>query len=253
MSRQNIRIVASRVELPEQFENLAKNKVDLFQGYYFTQPVVKPGQEMDPNRGDLVDLLMQTHQDVNLEKVAERIKKNAALGINLLRLVNGLQLARSQKISSVNQALMMIGAQGLARWLNLLLFAGGDDEGTSSPLFRTAATRGKTMEMIIRTIDGDGAEAKEEAEQAFLVGMLSLVHTLLGMSLEDALASFSLTPDVEQALQAREGRLGQLLLVTERVEECDFDEVTDLLDEIDVSTEQLRVAQIEAYDWVNGL
>ena len=56
-------------------------------------------------------------------------------------------MARAQKIDSVSQALMLMGRRGLARWLSLLLFAGGEEGGQSSPLFKMGATRGKIMDV----------------------------------------------------------------------------------------------------------
>ena len=75
----------------------------------------------------------------------------------------------------------MIGAEGLSRWLSLLLFQVGDRSGNRGPLFRMAATRARLMELLVCDRGGQDPEIKRRGETAFLVGILYLVHLLLGV------------------------------------------------------------------------
>ncbi len=254
LGKMSVSIMASRVEMPAQYQNLIRYGVQLFQGYYFTEPVLRDAGDLDGERAVLIDLLMQVQRGCEIGRIAEEFKRSAMLGVNLLRLVNGLQLARSQKIASVEQALMMIGAQGLSRWLNLMLFAGGDDEGTTTPLLRLATTRGKTLELLTLGDPAlDAAEAKQSAERAFLVGMLSLVHAQLGMTREQALATLNLVEEIRAPLEHREGRLGRLLELCERSEAGDAAGVEEVVGELGLSMEAAHEARMAAYQWADGL
>ncbi len=254
LGKMNVSIVASRVETPAQYHNLIDYGVQLFQGYYFAEPILRDSEALDAERAVLIDLLMEVQRECDLERIANAFKRNAMLGVNLLRLVNGLQLARSQKVASVEQALMMIGAQGLSRWLNLMLFAGGDDEGTSTPLLRLATTRGKMLELLTQgdpTLAPD--VAKERAEQAFLVGMLSLVHAQLGMTRERAIATMNLVDEIREPLEHRRGRIGRMLELCERSEAGDAAGVEEILADLDLSMDVANAARLAAYRWADGL
>jgi hypothetical protein len=58
----------------------------------------------------------------------------------------------------------------LQRWLQLLVFASGGQNGTSNPLLLMAATRGRLMELLAAELrPGDVALA----DQAFMAGIMS--------------------------------------------------------------------------------
>ena len=246
-------IIASRVDLPAQFENLAKRDVDLFQGYFYARHDPESATELSPDRAIVVELMTQISGGAELPEIEGDFKRNANLGVNLLRLVNGLQLARANRIDTVGQALMMIGVHGLSRWLNILLFAGDDPAGTASPLLKLATGRGKLMELLQIELVGDDPERRDDVDRAFLVGMLSLVHVVLGMSKEDALNELNLSKEVLAALEGSEGTCGVLLSIAMSLEESNLEAASEALDSLNINWDQLRRAQLESFVWTNGL
>lgn len=255
MRSHNVEIIASRVDLPAQFDNLVDRGIDLFQGYFYAKYDPKSEKKLSADRVTIVDLLTQVSGGAELHEIEEAFKKNANLGLSLLRLVNGLQLARSNRIGTVNQALVMIGAHGLSRWLNILLFAGTGEDGALSPLFKLASTRGKLMELLQLEIIGPepDADAKEVAERAFLIGMLSLAHVVLGMSEQRAVEELSMSKEIRVALESHEGQCGLLLHLCKCIEDSDIEMSEEILAEVGLSREQLQSAQVASFAWVNGL
>ncbi len=255
MRKQNVEIVASRVDLPTQFENLVEAGIDLFQGYFYARHDPASENELSPDRVTIVELLSRVSVGAELYEVEETFKKHANLGVSLLRLVNGLQLARSVKIDNVNQALVMIGAHGLSRWLNILLFAGAEEDGEKTPLFKLASSRGKLMELLqLQLLSADlGREEKDIVERAFLIGMLSLAHIVLGVSQLDAIEQLNLSDEIQAAVEHHQGVAGSLLELTKCLEDSDMENVQALLESLKLSRTQLQVAQSETYAWVNAL
>ncbi len=255
MRKQNVEIIASRVDLPTQFANLVEQGIDLFQGYFYARHDPDCEKELSPDRMTIVELLSRVSGGAEIYEVEEAFKKNANLGVSLLRLVNGLQLARSQKIETVNQALVMIGAHGLSRWLNILLFAGTGEDGSKTPLFKLASSRGKLMELLQLELLGPdiGRAEKDIAERAFLIGMLSLSHVVLGVSQLDAIEQLSLAEELRVAISDYDGVAGSLLKLTQALEDEDLDEVEKILANHSLTRKQLQGAQAEAFNWVNAL
>jgi len=255
MRKQNVEIIASRVDLPTQFYNLVDQGIDLFQGYFYARHDPDCEKELSAGRVTIIELLSRVSGGAEIAEVEEAFKKNANLGVSLLRLVNGLQLARSQKIETVSQALVMIGAHGLSRWLNILLFAGTDEDGGRTPLFKLASNRGKLMELLQLELLGSeiGRAEKDVAERAFLIGMLSLAHVVLGVSKLDAIEQLSLADELRLAISEHAGVAGSLLQLAESLEGEDVESVEATLDELSLSRSQLQWAQGEAFAWVNAL
>lgn len=254
LNRSGVQVIGTHVETHDQQEMLAGIDVGLYQGYFFAEPQIVSGEKIDPERSEVLRLIVELEKDVEIEAIADRFKKSPSLSVNLLRLVNGLKMARAQKIDSVSQALMMMGRQGLSRWLSLLLFAGSEESGSSSPVFKLGAARGRIMECLESDpADVDNDDRNDAGERAFITGMFSLIHVVLGSTPAEMLQEVSVSDEVRAALLEREGRLGQMLVLMEKVEAGDFDAVDNLLENLDLSSDQLQAAQVEAYNWLKSM
>jgi len=250
LERQSVKPVALCVETHEVFAEALEAGFHAFQGFFFARPTTVGARRLDTERTLLIGLLSRLQQEVDLEQIEREVKQSPSLSLNLLRLVNGLRFARSQRIASVRQALMMIGRRELERWLHLLLFAGGDEGGADDPLFTLAAGRAKAMELLCGQLSGLEPGA---GERAFLTGMLSLVDALLDAPLEEVLLDIQVEREIRDALLERRGTLGRLLAVQEHVERGTFDRAQALLDALGLDRSALLAAQAEAYGWVGGL
>jgi EAL and modified HD-GYP domain-containing signal transduction protein len=108
------------------------------------------------------------------------------------------------------------------------------------------------MEILVKEW-GPGPQDQDYSESAFMTGVLSLVDVLLGTPMEKILAQLNLAEEVRLALLERKGALGSLLLLTEKLENLDFAEVSQLLNQYHCSREILITAQLEAIEWTNSL
>ena len=65
---------------------------------------------------------------------------------------------------------------------------------------------------------GEAVDELQRAEEAFMVGILSLMPTAFGIGFDDILPALPLPFDVETALVSRQGALGELLTLVEALE-----------------------------------
>jgi len=229
---------------------LRESGFDWIQGQCSLEPSSRGENVANEEGRVLLDLLVESNADLEISPVADRIQGNERLSQGLLRLVNSLELARAQRIESISQALMMIGAQGLVRWLALLLFQIGTGAGHRGPLFRVAAGRARLMELLTRDREGEGSDGKEAAEEAFLVGILSLVHVLLGVDRASAIDGLPIFEDLQLALIRYEGRVGRLLRLVECLEAGCFVEAASLAEELEIAPDRILDQQLQTYEWV---
>ena len=249
--RRNLQVLATSVECDADFVRTRDNGFELFAGRSYSEHSADVETQATTEGKLLLRLLVEARGELEIEPVTKQIEATPALEEGLLRLVNSLELARAQRIENVGQALIMIGAKGLSRWLNLLLFQIGSKHGTRGPLFRVAATRARLMELLT----GAGAEQatpelKAKGEMAFLVGILSLVHVLLGVDRSVAIGGLALPDEMSGALADYSGELGRLLRLTECLDSGEFPEVAAVCQELGLTPTGIWEQQREAFDWV---
>jgi EAL and modified HD-GYP domain-containing signal transduction protein len=216
-----VRLLAERVETPEQFKKCAALGFSLFQGYFFAYPTVLHGRKLGQDRSILVTLLNQILNDVDTKVLEKTFKSAPGLSVNLLRLTNSVAFGGHAQIISLGHAITILGRQQLRRWLQLLLFSSSDNRKqlADNPLLHLAATRAYLMEKLVLTQKIGGPIV---AEQAFLIGIMSLVPVILDMSMEEILEQLSNLPSsIHDALLKHDGRLGKLLLLVKNLEKDD--------------------------------
>jgi EAL and modified HD-GYP domain-containing signal transduction protein len=82
-----------------------------------------------------------------------------------------------------------------------------------------------------------------------MTGILSLLDVLFEAPMSEIIASLNLTFEVSGALLEREGMLGELLTLAEKLEVTDFDAVSQMIDRCGITFDQLLAAQLEAFNW----
>ena len=95
---------------------------------------------------------------------------------------------------------------------------------------------------------------REQVDQAFMVGVLSLLDALFGTPLPELLAELNLADPVRMALLSHQGTLGRLLQIIFLSEQNQFDELIAELAELpSLSLLQFNQAQLQALGWANEL
>ena len=248
--RRKLQILATSVEHDSDFVRIRDSGFDLLQGQCYSEASDNEETQANPDGKLLLQLLVDARGEFEIDAVTRHVEDNPVLAEGLLRLVNSLELARAQKIESVGQALILIGAKGLSRWLNLLLFQIGSKNGSRGPLFRVAASRARLMELIALSSGSDDPIVKDRGEAAFLVGILSLVHVLLGVDQKSAIAGLTLPDDIAKALSDGEGELGRMLRLAVCLDRGEFVELAELAAGCSVDARALWKYQQQAHDWV---
>ncbi len=203
------------------------------------------GIPQDTSRLPLMQLLALVAKDAETAEMEQIFKLEPKLAFELLRLVNSTSFAMRTEITSFAQAIMVLGRRQLQRWLQLLLFAHRKN-GEESPniLMQRAAERGRLLELLA----GVG-NATADREQAFMVGVFSLLDVLMAAPLDSLLKSVALPQPVEAALLEHSGRLGVLLELIGAAEASAKAEFRSLLDDLGIAPEDFSRIQLEALTW----
>ena len=142
------------------------------------------------------------------------------LTVNLLRLINSAASGMTTEITSLRHAITLLGRRQLLRWLQLLLYSGlSGTRQAVNPLLQLAATRGRLMELLLERVSEASLGGREGTDQAYMVGILSLMPALFGSSMSDVLVQLPVTRPVHDALADHGGTLGDLLSLVKCLED----------------------------------
>lgn len=243
-------LLAERLESDGQVAICRELDFDLYQGYFFARPSVIVGHKLNPSQLALMRLLGLILEDADTSRLENAFKLEPGLAVNLLRLTNSVSCGLAVRVTSLRHAITILGRKQLQRWLQLLLYT-GSGQGDDHPLLQLAATRGRLMELLSARLQ---PRNNEFAEQAFMVGIMSLMPALLGIAIADLVAQLPVAPRVRQALVEHEGPHGLLLRAVECTEHDDPQAVGEALQHLPGITEAfLETCLGQALAWANHL
>lgn len=198
-----IRLVAQRVETHELLELARKLQFQLFQGHVLSRPHLITTHTLSPTRLARMRLLAELAADeVNLERAVDTIERDPALAVRVLRGVNAASNGLPQPVSSIFQAVVMLGIPQVRQWATLMMVADLAD-GDEAQL-TDAVVRARMCQTV--------AERRgESGPAAFTVGLLSAIGDLLGRPASELTDQLPLTEDVAEAIVHARGRLGAVL------------------------------------------
>lgn len=253
LRRYPVRLLAEKVDTREQVDRCLHLGFELFQGYYFAKPEILTTRRVSPAAQAILKLVGLVVADAETPDIEKIFRENPDLTVSLLRVVNTVAVGTRQRIESVRQAIVVLGRNQLNRWLQVLVFAVGDQSGANhpSPLTILASTRGRLMEMLATATGKSDAAFRE---RAFMTGILSLSDTLLRIPLAEILEPLPVAPEVKSALLDRKGQLGLLLKLIEALESGDAAGISGALMTLPgLTAETVNLAQMEAMAWADAL
>ena len=165
-----------------------------------------------------------------------------------MRLINSSGFGLTREITSFRQAVMLLGLKKLFRWAALLLTT-SRGSGMPSSLGQTAVVRGRLMELLALESKMD----QDDADQAFVAGIFSLLDAMLGMSMKEALSLLHVPETVEAALLQRTGVLGNLLSLAQACESNDDDAFDRAAAALQLSSAQINGAHLQALAWADHI
>jgi EAL and modified HD-GYP domain-containing signal transduction protein len=243
------KLIAEKVETREEYKLCLDLGFDYFQGYHFAKPAVIGGRKLSPSQLAVLELMNMVTSDAENSVIERAVKKDPALSLNLLRLVNTPAVGARQRIDSLAQALMLLGRRQLQRWLQILLYADPSARGHSqSPLLMLATTRGRLMELLAQRLRPG---QRNLGEIAFTVGIMSLMDVLFEVRMDDLLEQIPMIPEVSEALLHRTGFFGELMQLVESIERLEnaSTEVAPRLKSLAMSSDDLLELEVAAFEW----
>ncbi len=246
-----VKLLAEKVETREEFLTCLDLGFEFFQGYYFAKPTVLEKKRIDETASTLLKLIRLLTEDAEISEIEQAFRRSPGLTYKLLLLVNSVSLGVRENIQSIRHALNILGRQQVQRWVQLSLFASDDNRGQLNPLLEMAAVRASFMENLAHCHPLHKGDSKF-AEQAFMVGILSLLRNIYNISTDDVVTVLNLSDEVKNALISKEGVFGRGLEIAELLDLSYGRVTTEQLEGLGASREDVLAAQIKAFQWLGS-
>ncbi len=240
------RLLAEKVETDIQYRIAISEGCTLFQGYFFSQPVLLASHSVPQNYFVYLKLLAALHRDpTDLRKLEKLISADVSLCYRVLRLANSALQGHAGIVSTIREALLMVGDDAVRKMVTVAM-AGALSSHRSLALISLALSRAQFCEMLAPSLSG-------EPEQFYLLGLLSLLDVLLETPLERILQSLPIAPAMKAALGGDDSNASHALDLVRGLESCDWHRCEVIQHSLGLAEGAIAAMYAESLRWASTM
>jgi EAL and modified HD-GYP domain-containing signal transduction protein len=234
----DVRLLAEKIEDNKMMRRCVDEGFDLFQGYHLGHPETLSARTLGPAQAQALNILgLLSDPDISPGEVSEAVRRDPALTYRLLRIANSASAGLSRPVSSIGDALIMVGLIRLRAWLVLMSMT--PTNGAVADVI-AALVRAGTCERVARRT------GPIRPDIAFTLGLLDGLAESLDLSASTLVEQLPLLgPELTRALGGGPGAMRSLLDAVLAYEHADLDRLA--LSEIPLPV--LAESYLESLAW----
>ena len=240
------RFLAEKVEDREAYRQAVDLGFSLFQGYFFCKPEIVTGRDLPGYKLAYLRLLEELNRpELNYDDLGRIFKHDVSLSYKLLRLMNSAFFGFHHEIKSIRHALALLGMKQAKNWLSVIALSGiGKDK--SAELVLQSLIRANLCELIAQNIG-----MRERAPELFLMGLFSMIDSLIDQSLDYFLERMPISEDIKQALLGRPSPFGDVYKIVLSYEQAAWGKITLLAANLQLELTDLPQLYVKAIERSN--
>ena len=248
IKNKNIKFLAEKVETEEEYKEAVGYGYSYFQGYFFCKPVIISGKDISGYKFTYMNLIKELDKEnINIKNIENLIKNDVSLSYKLLKAANSAYYSMKRKITSIADAIMIIGLKELKKWIFLMTLE-NMGENNIDELVKMSLLRATFGELLSNEI-----KPQISGFDAFLTGLFSLMDALMKIPIENILSELPISKDVKDALLGNENILLNLLKLIIKYEKGDWEGVNELIKEFGLDEEFVSSCYFEAIQSLKSL
>ncbi|HUN94021.1 MAG TPA: HDOD domain-containing protein [Burkholderiaceae bacterium] len=236
-----LRIVATGLPNVDDLEHALRDGVDLAAGTTDRGAVAPSAGPLPPRLQRVCRLLSRVVRDEDLGRIAGDLRTDVELSYQLLRHANSPLRGLARPAESVEQAVMLVGRDGVYRWLTMLLLGSGENRPSSRALHEVALSRARLLEILAPRIGAPPSAL-------FTTGLLSLLEVMARIPLAEAIEPLQLPPEASLALLEGRGPWRGALEMAQALERGDADAAEPLARDFG-GLEEVQAHVDDAWTW----
>lgn len=242
------KVIAEKIEDEATFAWAKSYEFHYFQGYYFCVPDLLSKANFDPDKILLYDLMYLLKTQASLDEILVKFNTSPYLVINLLKFVQMNGVLEHNSISSVEQALFLIGRERLSFWLELMYYA-NEKSGATEYSKEALQINQQVLQRayLMKELAYSMKKNTHFADMAYLTGILSISDIMFQESCTKLMEQITIAHDIANALLCQKGVLGRILELVIAIEKNDLLLVSANIMELDLSEQELNTCLLNSY------
>lgn len=200
-------ILAKNAETAELAERAKDLGASYIQGYFFARFGEGNKREVQPLPANIVQIMrLMAEPDPEIRSIVEVMSRDTAMCQKILKLINSVYFGVSNSVSSINQAILILGLDYLREWVYLMgmqKLTQNDNTETIKLSLLLAKFCRKLAELI--------PDVEHKGDTFYLMGLLSMLVFCGEKSLEASLDEFPLSADIKRGLLRHGGIYSDVL------------------------------------------
>jgi EAL and modified HD-GYP domain-containing signal transduction protein len=239
---QSPRLLAEKVETESEVAAARDEGCTLFQGYFFSRPIIVSHRPVPGNCVSYLRVLAALSAPAPSTPEIERlVLSDPTLCYRLLRIVNSAVFGAATHVTSIHTALLLVGHDGMRRLVTIAM-AGLLGPHQPRALSLMSLERGRFCELLAPLLGQDPSEW-------YLLGMLSLIDVIMQANMSSILELLALSSEVKEALYGETTSAGTALEFLRRYEAGDWDACEGCLQRLKLTESQVTPLYVSAVQW----
>jgi EAL and modified HD-GYP domain-containing signal transduction protein len=239
-------LLAEKIETDIQLRIAISEGCTLFQGYFFSLPVLLCSPTIPQNYFVYLRLLAALHHSpTDLRKIEKLVSADASLCYRVLRLANSALQAHPGVVSTVREALLMVGDDAVRKMVTVAM-AGALTAHRSLPLISMALSRAQFCELLAPSLS-------EQPAQFYLLGILSLLDVLLETTLPRLLQVLPIAPAMKSALEGDRSAASRALELVRSLEACDWNRCEQIQLQLGLAEGVIAAMYAQSLRWASKM
>lgn len=248
LSGKGVKFLAEKIETYEEFQTALDLGFTYFQGYFFSKPQVMQETDIPSLKMNLLQIMTEANKDdFRVSELQKLIERDVGISYKLLRYLNSPFFRRRNEVSSIKQAIVMLGENGIKRFLSVIILAELSYDKPDE-LLKSSIVRAKICESLAIK-KGAGVDPSE----LFTLGLFSLIDAILDSDMKTVMKKLPLSEEIKRALLKRDNRHSEYLKLTESYEQGDWEAAAGSASALGIDMGVLPAIYFDALGWADAL
>jgi len=248
LSEYDVYLLAEKIETYEEFTAALEIGFHYFQGYFFSKPEIISGRDISASELNILNIMVEANkEDIDFQVLERLIGRDVAISYKLFRYINSTYFKRASKISSIKQAITLLGEKRIRRFLSIVAMS-NLTQGKPNELFRRSIIRAKLCEMI-----GELCRSSVPSSELFVTGLFSLIDAIMDDSMENLMKKLPLSKEIKNVFLYNNGILKNYLNLAVCYETGDWEGIPEATVALGIDEEGLPQCYMDSLNWADNL
>ncbi|MBU3136723.1 HDOD domain-containing protein [Clostridium gasigenes] len=247
LKNKNIKMLAEKIETENEMIEAKILGFDYFQGYYFSKPTVMESEDIAAkNRTIFYVIIELMKEDYDINRMENLIKSDIGLTYKFIKFINSAYFSFIQEVSSIKNAVMLIGANELRKWLCIISIS-EMNSNIGEEHANNIIIRARMCELISEN------KGYNDKDLAFMVGLFSDIHMLMDKSLIDVVEELPIGKEGKAALLGEDNIYSDILNLVIAYENMDEEKIQIISSKTKVNIDKLGEIYLASIEWGSKL